>query len=327
MTTTGNRPALPGLLRRGKVRDIYDLGQCLLIVASDRISAFDVIMNEPVPGKGRLLTGMTRFWFDHLPACRPNHLEYVVDAAHVPPGFEAWAQELTGRAMVVRRATVLPIECVVRGYLAGSGWKDYQATGRVSGIALPAGLREAERLPAPIFTPSTKAESGHDEPIDFDTAVQQLTKFLKSAPLSTDERNRMRMRATYLSLADSRTIDHETARLLLEEARGRALAIYSAAAEHAAQRGIILADTKFEFGLCNGVLTLVDEVLTPDSARFWPADSWRPGSNPPSYDKQFLRDYLNSLTWNKQPPPPPIPAEVIQQTLSRYEQALISLTR
>lgn len=318
---------LPGLVRRGKVRDIYDLGERLMVVASDRISAFDVIMNEPVPGKGRLLTAMSKFWFEKLPACSPHHLDYVVDETHVPRGYEAHVSQLAGRAMVVRKAVVLPVECVVRGYLAGSGWKDYQATGCVSGVKLPTGLRQAEKLATPIFTPSTKAESGHDEPIDFEAAVRALAGFLKSAPLTAEARGRLLVRMTYLTHVDARTILDVTARLLMEEARARSIEIYAQAAAHAAGCGIILADTKFEFGLCNGVLTLVDEVLTPDSSRFWPAESWRVGENPPSFDKQYLRDYLNSLGWDKKPPPPGIPGDVMEKTRGRYEEAWKALVQ
>lgn len=311
-----------GLMRRGKVRDIYDLGNDeLMIVASDRISAFDVVMNEPVPGKGKLLTAMSRFWLECLPTCSPHHLKYVVDAEHAPPSYEQRRDELSGRAMVVRQAIVLPIECVVRGYLAGSGWKDYQATRVVSGVTLPSGLKLADRLSEPVFTPSTKAVSGHDEPISFDEAVERLAEFLRAAPFKTGERDQLRVRAMYLSGADPRAVDHFWARQLLKEARARSLAIYTQAAEHARRRGIILADTKFEFGLCRGELTLVDEVLTPDSSRFWPSDQWRPGENPPSFDKQFLRDYLNSLPWPKTPPPPPIPADILAKTQARYAQA------
>lgn len=317
---------LPGLIRRGKVRDIYDLGERLMVVASDRISAFDVIMKEPVPGKGKLLTAMSKFWLEKLPACSPHHLDFVVDGTHVPRGYESHVPHLDGRAMVVKKATVLPIECVVRGYLAGGGWKEYLATGRVSGVKMPPGLRQAEKLAEPIFTPSTKAESGHDEPIDFDAAIANLSAFLPGAPLTSENRARLLIRMTYLSHADNRTIYNVAARILMEEARERSLEIYLQAAAHAAGRGIILADTKFEFGLCNGVLTLVDEVLTPDSSRFWPAESWRVGENPPSFDKQYLRDYLNSLGWNKQPPPPEIPQEVIDKTRDRYEQAWRALT-
>ena len=288
---------LPGLLTRGKVRDIYGLGDELLIVASDRISAFDVVMDQPVPGKGVVLTEMSRFWLETLASATPHHLKYVVSEARVPPGYEPYVDQLRRRAMVVKRAEVLPVECVVRGYLVGGGWREYQAAGRVSGVELPAGLKLAERLPEPIFTPSTKAEGEHDEPISFDEAVSVVDRL-------------------GLGLGAE----------LMSEARERSLALYAEAARHAEARGIILADTKFEFGLCDGELTLVDEVLTPDSSRFWPADQVRVGQNPPSFDKQFLRDYLDGLAWNKQSPPPAIPDEIIAQTRARYFEAYRLLT-
>lgn len=284
------RTELPGLIARGKVRDIYDLGERLMIVATDRISAFDVVMNEPVPGKGELLTRMSRFWLERLPAAAPHHLDYVVTPQRVPAGYERHVAELAGRAMVVRKARVVPIECVARGYIVGGGWKEYQQAGQVSGIRLPAGLRLAERLPEPLFTPSTKAAAGHDEPISFEHACEIA------------------------------------GRAVMEEARRRTLAIYAQAAQHAESRGIIIADTKFEFGLIGDELVLIDEVLTPDSSRFWPAAEYRVGSNPPSFDKQFLRDYLERINWNKQPPPPPIPTEIIAQTRARYAEAARLLT-
>ena len=280
---------LPGLIARGKVRDVYDLGDALMIVASDRISAFDVVMDQPVPGKGAVLTQLSRHWFETLSAAAPHHLLYVVDDQHVPSGYEAHRAQLRGRAMVCRKARVIPIECVVRGYIVGGGWKEYQATARVSGLLLPPGLRPADRLPEPIFTPSTKATDGHDQPISFDEAC---------------------------GLVGERT---------LNIARRRSLKLYQQAADYAAQRGIILADTKFEFGLVDAPggeeLILIDEVLTPDSSRFWPADQWKPGENPPSFDKQFLRDYLETLEWGKAPPPPEIPATILEQTSARYFEA------
>ncbi|QOJ13915.1 MAG: phosphoribosylaminoimidazolesuccinocarboxamide synthase [Planctomycetia bacterium] len=297
------RTELTGLVARGKVRDIYAAGDDLLIVATDRISAFDVVMSRPVPGKGVLLTQMSRFWLESLPACRPHHLIYVVDGSRIPPGFESHAALLTGRAQCVRRALVLPVECVARGYLVGGGWKEYQADGRISGVALPAGMRLAERLAQPIFTPSTKAASGHDEPISFEQAVQAAERFAIEAGF-----------------------DAATGRRWMHEARDRTLAIYAAAARHALARGVIVADTKFEFGVADGELLLVDEVLTPDSSRFWPADLYEIGRNPPSYDKQFLRDYLESIPWNKQPPPPPIPDDVIARTRAKYIEAFERLT-
>ena len=281
---------LPGLTGRGKVRDLVDLGERLMIVATDRISAYDVVMNEPVPGKGVVLTRMSQFWLETLRACQPHHLDYVVSAERVPKGYERYVAQLAGRAMVVRRAEVLPVECVVRGYLIGGGWREYQQSGRVSGIELPAGLQPAEKLPEPLFTPSTKATNGHDEPISFEQACESA--------------GRERM----------------------QQARERSLAIYNEAARIAEKRGIILADTKFEFGVADGELLLVDEVLTPDSSRFWPADAWEVGKNPPSFDKQFLRDYLSTLDWDKRPPPPAIPADIITRTRQRYVEAYTLLT-
>jgi phosphoribosylaminoimidazole-succinocarboxamide synthase len=279
---------------RGKVRDLYDLGDALLIVASDRISAFDVVFDDPVPDKGRVLTAMSRYWLDRLPACRPHHVRYYIEGDQVPKGFEAAADDLAGRSMVVEKARVLPIECVVRGYLVGGGWSEYVQTGRVSGISLPDNMRLAERLPEPIFTPSTKATTGHDEPVSFERS---------------------------LDLAAAWADSPERGRAWMLEARERALAIYSQAADHAWQRGIVLADTKFEFGVAGGRLILVDEVLTPDSSRFWPADEYQIGTNPPSFDKQYLRDYLEQIGWNKSPPAPRLPAEVVAQTRARYVQA------
>jgi phosphoribosylaminoimidazole-succinocarboxamide synthase len=287
---------LPGLKARGKVRDLYDLGDRLMIVATDRLSAFDVVMREPIPGKGAVLTRLSEFWLDRLAAARPHHLDYVVTPQRTPRGYEAYVAQLAGRAMVVRKARVLPIECVVRGYLIGGGWKDYQVTGAVSGIKLPAGLRLAEQLPTPLFTPSTKATNGHDEPVSFEQACELAQR---AQPAGGD---------------------------LVRAARDRALAIYSEAAAYARLRGIIIADTKFEFGVCDGELLLVDEVLTPDSSRFWPAAGYEVGRNPPSFDKQFVRDYLDGLTWSKQPPPPPLPPEVVQHTAEKYAEALRLLT-
>lgn len=321
--------AYPGLLARGKVRDIYDLDNRLMIVASDRISAFDVVMNEPVPGKGRILTQMSAFWLKTLPACRPHHMEYVVDERRQPAGFEAHAVELAGRAMVARKVQILPIECVVRGYIVGGGWKEYQASGSVSGVKLPAGLRLADRLPSPIFTPSTKAASGHDEPISFDEACKRL-----EASFSPESAGPAGLIAAMFGPASAdqswETAHADRCRSLMEKVRNRSTAIYQQAAAHAEKRGIILADTKFEFGLIDfagsAELVLADEVLTPDSSRFWPAESWKPGVNPPSFDKQYLRDYLESIPWNKTPPPPPLPENVIEQTRQRYEEAYHRLT-
>ncbi|MFO0839719.1 MAG: phosphoribosylaminoimidazolesuccinocarboxamide synthase [Phycisphaerae bacterium] len=286
---------LPGCIARGKVRELYDLGERLMIVATDRVSAFDVVMRDPIPGKGVLLTGMSLFWLETLHACCPHHLDYAVTRDHCPPQYASHAAQLAGRAMVVRRARVLPIECVARGYLVGGGWKEYQSGRRVSGVSLPAGLTLASRLPTPIFTPSTKAAAGHDEPIDFERACDLAAAALPGG------------------------------RELMHQARDRTLQIYAEAAAHAERRGIILADTKFEFGLCDGELILVDEVLTPDSSRFWPREHWTPGLNPPSFDKQYLRDYLETLDWDKRSAPP-VPPEVIEQTRRRYEQAYSVLT-
>ena len=285
---------LPGLhlLHRGKVRDVYalDAGR-LLIVASDRLSAFDVVLPDPIPGKGELLTQISNFWFARTAHLMPNHLTGIEVASVLPAGTDAalYAQ----RSVVARRLRPIPIEAVARGYLAGSGWKDYQAGGRVSGIVLPPGLRQAEQLPEPIFTPSTKAAAGsHDESIGFDDVV---------ALIGGD---------------------------LAERVRSATLALYRDAAEYAARRGILIADTKFEFGLdAAGQMYVMDEMLTPDSSRFWPADEYRVGSSPPSYDKQFVRDYLETLDWNKQAPGPHIPAEIIVKTRAKYAEALQRLTR
>ncbi len=279
------------LLSRGKVRENYAVGaDRLLMVATDRISAFDVIMAEPIPGKGEILTRMARFWFGLLHDVAPNHLLDIDPEAVVAPDERS---QVRGRAMVVKRLKPLPVEAVVRGYLAGSGWKDYQATGAVCGVALPKGLKLASKLPAPIFTPATKAELGeHDENISFAQMEQAIGAELAA------------------------------------QVRDISITLYRRAADYAAARGILIADTKFEFGLDeNGALTLMDEVLTPDSSRFWPADTWAEGSSPPSFDKQFLRDWLEGVPgWNKQPPPPALPADVIEHTLARYREALERLT-
>ena len=279
------------LLSRGKVRDNYAVGDDrLLIVTSDRLSAFDVVMAEPIPDKGRVLNRMALFWFDRLADVVPNHLTGVAPETVVAPDEAA---QVAGRSMVVKRLKPIPVEAVVRGYLIGSGWKDYQATGAVCGIALPAGLQMAEKLPEPIFTPAAKAEMGeHDENISYAEVVA-----IVGAPLA-------------------------------ERIRTVSLELYRRASEYAATRGIIIADTKFEFGLDDaGTLHLMDEVLTADSSRFWPADSYRVGTSPPSFDKQYVRDYLETLTgWAKTPPPPPLPPEVIEATASKYREALQRLT-
>ncbi len=272
----------------GKVRDIYELDdKHLLFVTSDRMSAFDVVMAEPIPDKGRVLTAITAFWVDRLAGVAPNHLVSL----DVPAGVTAsGAADLEGRVMVVRRAEMLPIECIVRGYLSGSAWAEYQRTQTMHGAPLPAGLRQSERLPEPVFTPSTKAESGHDENITFDAAVALI-----GAELA-------------------------------EEARRISLAAYQMGAALAAQRGIIVADTKFELGVIDGELSICDEVMTPDSSRFWPVESWEPGTVPPSFDKQPLRDWLEGTGWSKTPPPPPLPGEVVEATRSRYVDAYELLT-
>jgi len=286
---------IPGLqrFRTGKVRDVYAAGDVLVIVATDRISAFDYVLGSGIPDKGRILTQLSAFWFDHLRDIVPNHVISLDPAAYPMPAREH-ADLLRGRSMLVQRTTPVPIESVPRGYLAGAGWKEYQRTGGVCGIALPPGLRESERLPAPIFTPATKAESGHDENV------------------STAE-------AAALIGADA-----------VSRLEGLTLALYARASAHAESRGIILADTKFEFGWTGepgaSDLILIDEALTPDSSRFWPRDAYRPGGPQPSYDKQFVRDYLEAIGWNKQPPVPVLPADVVQRTREKYVNAFRLLT-
>jgi len=267
---------------RGKVRDIFDLGDKLLIVATDRLSAFDVILPTPIPDKGRVLTQLSLFWFHLLKDVIPNH---VLSATDFPAPFDAYKDDLAGRSMVVDKTTPLPIECVVRGFLSGSGWKDYRATGKVCGIALPAGLLESSRLPEPIFTPATKAAAGHDENIPFEQAASLIGKELA------------------------------------ERVRAVSLEIYRRAAAYAEPRGIIVADTKFEFGILNGKLMWIDEALTPDSSRFWPAAHYRPGGPQSSFDKQFVRDYLERIRWPKTPPGPELPAEVVAATRAKYIEA------
>ena len=267
---------------RGKVRDIYDLGDKLLIVATDRLSAFDVILPTPIPDKGRVLTQLSLFWFNLLEDVIPNH---VVSATDFPAPFNSYKDDLAGRSMVVRKTQPLPIECVVRGYVSGSGWKDYRATGKICGIALPPGLRESDCLPQPLFTPATKAATGHDENISFEQA----------ASLVGEE--------------------------LAERVRAISLEIYHRAAAYAEPRGVILADTKFEFGVLNNDLIWIDEALTPDSSRFWPAAQYKPGGPQPSFDKQFVRDYLERIQWSKTPPGPELPPEVVTATRARYREA------
>jgi phosphoribosylaminoimidazole-succinocarboxamide synthase len=271
------------LVASGKVREIYDAGDTLLIVASDRISTYDVVHPTPIPDKGSVLTGLSTFWFQRTAEILPNHVVSVTDG--VP-------DEVRGRGMIVRKLQMLSVECVVRGYITGSGWKDYQATGGVSGIELPEGLLESARLPEPLFTPSTKADVGHDEAIDFEGAV---------------------------ALIGDRT--------LAERVRDVSIALYEHAAEHARQNGIILADTKFELGLDHdGTLTIGDEMCTPDSSRFWPADQYEPGRGQPSFDKQFVRDWASSTGWDRTPPAPPIPDEVVTRTRDKYVEAYEQIT-
>jgi phosphoribosylaminoimidazole-succinocarboxamide synthase len=278
------------LAGRGKVRDIYDLGETLLIVTTDRISAFDVIMNEAIPDKGYVLTQISAFWFRQMEDIIPNHV-ISTEVRDFPPPCQKYAAELEGRSMLVRKARPLPVECIVRGYISGSGWKDYRATGAICGIKLPEGLVESAKLPEPIFTPSTKAELGdHDENISFDTCVELV------------------------------------GREMAEQLRDNTIAIYSRARDIADTKGIIIADTKFEYGIHEGKLIIIDECMTPDSSRFWPKDLYKPGGPQPSFDKQFLRDYLETLDWGKQAPAPPLPAEIVQKTADKYREALVKLT-
>jgi phosphoribosylaminoimidazole-succinocarboxamide synthase len=282
---------LPGVnkVKSGKVREIFDLGDRLLFVASDRISAFDCIMPNGIPRKGEVLTQISYFWFSQTEGFQPNHLiSHAGDP--LPPNLQPFAGRLRGRSMIVKKAEPLAIECVVRGYLAGSGWKEYRQAQTVCGIKLPAGLKESSELPEPVFTPATKAETGHDENISFEEAA--------------------------------RLVGPEVA----ERARSASLKIYNFARDYARKRGIIIADTKFEFGLLDGKLLLIDEVLTPDSSRFWPADQYEPGKGQPSFDKQFVRDYLETLDWNKTPPAPALPAEVVARTQAKYLEAYERLT-
>jgi phosphoribosylaminoimidazole-succinocarboxamide synthase len=271
------------LIASGKVREIYDLGDRLLLVASDRISTYDAVHPTPIPDKGAVLTGLSAFWFEHTSGIVPGHMLSVTDG--VPA-------EARGRGMVVKKLRMLPVECIVRGYITGSGWKDYQREGRVSGIELAPGLAESQQLPEPLFTPSTKAEVGHDEAVDFEGVVRLVGD-----------------------------------RALAERLRDASIEVYRHAAEHAAARGIILADTKFEFGLdADGVLTLGDEVLTPDSSRFWPADGYQVGRSQPSFDKQFVRDWASSTGWDRNPPAPAIPDEVVARTREKYIEAYERIT-
>jgi phosphoribosylaminoimidazole-succinocarboxamide synthase len=281
---------LPGIRKvaSGKVREIFDLGEHLLLVATDRISAFDCILPNPIPQKGAVLTSISAFWFERFGFVE-NHV-IATEVADFPAALQPYAAQLARRAMVVKKAKPLPVECVVRGYLAGSGWKEYQATQTICGIALPAGLQQAEKLPETIFTPSTKAESGHDMNIPWEECVRLVGKDVA------------------------------------EQVRALSIRIYEEGRAYAAERGIIVADTKFEFGLLDGRVILIDECLTPDSSRFWPADQYALGISPPSFDKQFVRDYLETLDWDKTPPAPPLPSEVIRKTSEKYLEAYERLT-
>ena len=282
---------LPGIrkIKSGKVREIFDLGEALLFVASDRISAFDCIMPNGIPRKGEVLTQLSHFWFDQMASIVPNH-RLALPKDPLPPKLQTFANLLRGRTMIVKKAQPLAIECVVRGYLAGSGWKEYRQHRTVCGIPLPPGLVESDELPEPIFTPATKAETGHDINISFDEAVK---------------------------IVGAKTAEH---------VRAASLKVYKTAREYARQRGIIIADTKFEFGVFGGELILIDEVLTPDSSRFWPADQYKPGGSQPSFDKQFVRDYLETLDWNKTPPAPALPPDVVEKTQAKYLEAYRQLT-
>jgi phosphoribosylaminoimidazole-succinocarboxamide synthase len=282
---------LPGVERyaRGKVRDVYAAGEFLLIVATDRLSAFDYVLPTPIPDKGKVLTALTLFWLEQLRDIVPNHF-VSSNVNDYPREFHAYRDQLEGRSMLVHRAKMIEVECVARGYVSGSGWKDYRRDGRICGIALPSGLRESDLLPEPIFTPASKAQSGHDENISFERVAEQI-----GAPLAI-------------------------------QLRDLTLAIYQRAAQYAETRGIIIADTKFEFGFAGDRLVLADEVLTPDSSRFWPRASYQPGGAQPSFDKQYVRDYLESIHWDKRPPAPPLPHEVIERTSDKYREAYRVLT-
>ncbi len=281
----------PGLKlhARGKVRDIYDLGDALLFIATDRLSAFDVVLPTPIPNKGRVLTQMSRFWFDQFKNAVPNHV-ITLDVDEYPVSLAEFRSQLEGRSMLVQKAEVFPIECVVRGYLTGSGWKDYKKSGTVCGVVLPEGLVESVKLSEPIFTPSTKAATGHDENISVDRAADIV------------------------------------GRREVQELGDLSIDLYSKAASYALERGIIICDTKFEFGIIGGRIAIVDEMLTPDSSRFWPADQYEPGRSQPSFDKQFVRDYLEEIGWDKQPPGPELPEEVVARTADKYLEAFRLLT-
>jgi phosphoribosylaminoimidazole-succinocarboxamide synthase len=282
LTTT----SLPGvkLYTRGKVRDVYDLEDRLLIVATDRISAYDCVMPNGIPGKGKLLTEMSLFWFDYVRDIVPNHL-ITADVDKYPEELQQFRDQLEGRSMIVRKARRIDVECIVRGYITGSGWNDYKKNGAICGIPLPQGLIESQKLPENIFTPSTKAEEGHDENVSFDYIAGMIGEKLAA------------------------------------EIRDLSIAVYEKARKYAAVRGIIIADTKFEFGIIDGKTTLIDEILSPDSSRFWPSSSYTPGRSQQSFDKQFVRDYLSGLDWDKTPPAPALPENIVQKTLEKYQEA------
>jgi phosphoribosylaminoimidazole-succinocarboxamide synthase len=287
--TQTDLPGLP-LLARGKVRDLYSVGEHLLLIATDRISAFDHVLATGIPGKGKILTQLSLFWFQLLRDVVPNHL-ITADISQYPEALRPYSSQLEGRSMLVKRAQMFPVECVVRGYLSGSGWKDYKATGAVCGIPLPAGMQESAKLPQPLFTPASKSLGGeHDENISFDEMVARIGE-----PAAT-------------------------------KLQGLSLDIYNRAAAYAAERGVILADTKFEFGVTPGGIVLADEVLTPDSSRYWPADQYKPGGPQPSFDKQFVRDYLEQIQWNKQAPAPALPDDIVAKTQRKYLDAYLLLT-
>jgi phosphoribosylaminoimidazole-succinocarboxamide synthase len=287
--TQTDLPGLP-LLARGKVRDLYSVGEHLLLIATDRISAFDHVLATGIPGKGKILTQLSLFWFQLLRDVVPNHL-ITADISQYPEALRLYSSQLEGRSMLVKRAQMFPVECVVRGYLSGSGWKDYKATGAVCGIPLPAGMQESAKLPQPLFTPASKSLGGeHDENISFHEMVTRIGE-----PAAT-------------------------------KLQGLSLDIYNRAAAYAAERGVILADTKFEFGVTPGGIVLADEVLTPDSSRYWPADQYKPGGPQPSFDKQFVRDYLEQIQWNKQAPAPALPDDIVAKTQRKYLDAYLLLT-
>ena len=276
------------LFRRGKVRDVYDLGDKLLIVSTDRISCFDVVLPTPIPHKGEVLTELSAFWFDYTRSVIKNHC-ITEDLAKFPSELQRYKAQLKGRSMLVHKSKALPVECIVRGYLAGSGWKDYKKTGAVSGIKLPMGLIEGSQLPEPIFTPTTKAEKGHDMPIT------------------------------------QKDLENKLGKDMADRLKDASIRLYQKANEHAVEHDVIIADTKFEFGMYKGEMILIDEALTPDSSRFWPLEQYKPGQSQPSFDKQFVRDYLETLSWDKTPPAPPLPPDIVKKTTEKYMQVLCLL--